>query len=85
MFFFSSEDGCVYVHDLIQDHQLIQDHEMDWQVNIPCEGKDNVGTISRMEGMWNIDIAEENQIDLNNLFLSVKEKQNMFNSSSSSV
>lgn len=45
---------------------------MDWQFNIPCEGKDNVGIISRMEGMWDIDIAKGNQIDLNNLFLSVR-------------
>lgn len=62
---------------------------MDWQFNIPCEGKDNVSIINRMEGMWDIDIAKGNQIDLNNVFLSVRIYKtihtNMFNSSSSSV
>lgn len=75
--FFLLRGGCVHVHDLIQDHQLIQDHEMDWQLNIPCEGKNNVGTISRIEGMWNRDTAEGNQIDLSNLILSVKKQQHV--------
>lgn len=28
--------------------------EMDLQLNIPCEGKDNFGTVSRMREMWNM-------------------------------
>lgn len=45
--FFPSKDGYVYVHDLIQSSWF----EMGLQLNIPYEGKDNDGTISRMQEM----------------------------------
>lgn len=43
--FFPSKNGYVYVRDLIQSSWF----EMNLQLNIPYEGKDNVGIISRMQ------------------------------------
>lgn len=32
----------------------VLDFEMDLQLHIPSEGKDNVGTVSRTEKMWSV-------------------------------
>lgn len=41
------------------------------QVNIPCAGKDNVGSVNRTEEMWNIRYSRGKWDfkNLNNLFL----------------